>query len=220
MQGPIRCAAVAGLLLGCHPGGVDTPVDSQLGPSGLRVVWSSTPETWPGDLGPGIQLEQARFALNSLRVVGDAGPGDPRTTIGNMEMGFAWDSGEQRPTDITFDDAPTGLYSQIAIVLDRTNSGGNNNSYELRGHVQIGSETVEYRIQDDRPLTFNVDVDETVSPGESAVIVLRINFQRAIASIDFSRLDIDDDRVELEDGDPQMATFRTKLVESFEVVGP
>lgn len=181
-------------------------------------MWSSTPETWPGDLGAGVELEQARFALNSLRVVGDAGPGDPRTTIGNMEMGFAWDSGEQRPTDITFDDAPTGLYSQVAIVFDQTSSSGNSNSYELRGEVQVGSEDVEFRIQDDQPLTFNVDVDEMVSPGESAVVVLRINFKHAIDSLDFSMLEVDDNRLELEDGDPQMAVFRTKLVESFEVV--
>lgn len=221
MQGSIRCVFVAGCLLGCQPGGIgaqdDAPdLDATLGPSGIRVAWSSTPVTWPGALGDSLTLTEAHFALNSLRVVGDAGPGDPRTTIGNMEMGF---DAATRPTDITFDDAPTGLYSQVAIVFDRTSSGsGSDDSYDIRGLVTIDDDEVEYRIQDDKPLTFNVNIDEMVSPGESAVISLRINFQHALESLDFEMLELDNGRRELQDGDPQMPLFRSKLVESFEVI--
>ncbi len=223
MQGPIRCVFVAGLLTGCNPGGIgsqdDAPdIDAPVGASGLRLLWSSTPTEWPGTIGNGLTIEKARFAVSSLRIVGDAGPGDPRTTIGNMEMGFAWDSGGQRPTDIDFDNAPTGLYSQVAIVFDRPSSGNDNYSYEIEGHVDASGIDKDLRIRDDRPLTFNVDIDEMVSPGESAVIALRINFMHAIASLDFENLDTDNGRLELEDGDSQMPMFRSKLVESFEVI--
>ncbi len=152
--------------------------------------------------------------MSSLRVVGDAGPGDPRTTQSAMELGFAWTSSDQRPTTITFDDAPTGLYSQVAIAFD----GGSNDAYEIRGTVEVGSNTFDFRIEDSIPLTFNVSIDEMVSPGETAVIPLRINFSHALDSVDWATLDINDGRLELESGDPQMSMFRVTLIESFEIV--
>jgi hypothetical protein len=222
MQGPIRCVFVTGLLTGCNPGGIgsqdDAPdIDAPVGPSALRLTWSSTPTDWPGSNGNGLTIEKARFSMSSLRIVGDASPGDPRTTIDDMMMGFAWDTDGQRPTDIDFDNAPTGLYSQVAIVFDRPTSGSNNYSYEIECHVDMGIDK-DLRIRDDKQLTFNVDVDEMVSPGESAVIALRINFLHAIESLNFNTLDSDNGRLELEDGDAQMPAFRTKLIESFEVV--
>jgi hypothetical protein len=191
-----------------------TPADSGGdGPSGIELQWSSAPSGWPSTV-DGVTLERARFLMSSLRVVGDAGPGDPRTTQSAMELGFAWTSTDQRPTTITFDDAPTGLYSQVAIVFD----GGSNDAYEIRGTVDVGSDTYEFRIEDGTPLTFNVAIDEMVSPGDTAIIPLRINFSHALDSLDWASLDISDNRIELDDGDPEMSLFRTKLVESFEIV--
>jgi hypothetical protein len=97
---------------------MSTPADSgDGGLSGIELQWSSAPSGWPSTV-DGVTLERARFLMSSLRVVGDAGPGDPRTTQSAMELGFAWPSTDQRPTTITFDAAPTGLYSQVAIVFD------------------------------------------------------------------------------------------------------
>ncbi|HEY5951922.1 MAG TPA: hypothetical protein VIV40_40780 [Kofleriaceae bacterium] len=135
-----------------------------------------------------------------------------------MEVRFAWDSGDQRPTTITFDDAPTGLYSQVAIVLERPSSGGDDDSFKIEGRVTVNSQDWEYVIEDSNPLTFNVGIDEMVSPGETAVIPLRINFTHALDSVDFSSLNISDNRLELDNGDAQMSAFRAKLIESFEIV--
>jgi hypothetical protein len=225
MQGPIRCVLFAGMLLGCDPGDTNTPEDDGgiVGPSGLVIEWSSAPASWPADVGDGVTLKCARFAMNNLRVVGDAGPGDPRTTASAMEMRFAWDNdcskADQRPTNITFDDAPTGLYSQVAIVLDRDSSGtGSDDSYEIEGTVMLGSQLWEWKIQDTNAVNFNVGIDEMVSPGEIATIPLRINFTHALDSVDWATLDLSDGRLELEQGDTQMPTFRAKLIESFEIV--
>ncbi len=193
---------------------MSTPADSgDGGLSGIELQWSSAPSGWPSTV-DGVTLERARFLMSSLRVVGDAGPGDPRTTQSAMELGFAWTSSDQRPTTITFDDAPTGLYSQVAIAFD----GGSNDAYEIRGTVEVGSNTFDFRIEDSIPLTFNVSIDEMVSPGETAVIPLRINFSHALDSVDWATLDINDGRLELESGDPQMSMFRVTLIESFEIV--
>jgi hypothetical protein len=219
MQGSIRCVCIAGLLLGCDPGDTNTPIDSRPtdtivpGESGLVIEWSSAPSAWPSTTGI-ITLVRARFMMSSLRVVGDAGPGDTRTTQGAMELGYAWSSVEQRPTTITFNDAPTGLYSQVAIAFD----GGSNDAYQIRGEVDFNGSVREFRIEDANPLTFNVVIDEMVTPGEIATVPLRINFTHALDTINWSQVDISDGRYELEDGDSQMPAFRLKLIESFEIV--
>jgi hypothetical protein len=198
--------------MGCDPGDTSAP-DATVGASGLSVEWSSSPSTWPSSPEDGLTIEKARFALDSLRVVGDAGPGDPRTSIANMELGFDWDSVGQRPSTIAFDDAPTGLYSQVALAFD----GGTEDAFEIRGHVRVNSVDWEYRIQDSQPLTFNVGISEMVSPGETAVVRLRINFAHALDIVDFATLDTSDGRLELDNGDSQMSQFRATLIESFEV---
>lgn len=169
---------------------------------------------WPSTT-DGVTIERARFALDNLRVVGDAGPGDPRTTASTLELGFAWSASEQRPGAITFDDAPPGLYSQVALVIDGNTSS---DSYEIRGRVIVDSDEKEFRIEDNNPLAFNVGVDEMLNAGESATIQLRINFKHALDAVDWDTVESDDGRLQLEDGDAQMGTFRTKLIESFEIV--
>lgn len=130
-----------------------------------------------------------------------------------MELGFAWSDAEQRPTAIEFDDAPTGLYSQVAIVFD----GGSNDAYEIRGQVVVDSQTWEFRIEDADALTFNVAIDEMVSPGETAEIPLRINFMHALDAVNWSDVDVSDGRLELDQAGSQMPAFRAKLIESFEI---
>jgi hypothetical protein len=210
MQGPIRCVVLAGLLLGCDPGHTTSP-DATEGPSGLTVAWSSAPSSWPSttDL---VTLKNARFALDSLRVVGDAGPGDPRTTTNSLSL--RWDKDAQ-PGDISFDDAPTGLYSQVALALDGHNT---TESFRIEGDVTVGSTNYEFRIEDDNPLGFNVDINQMVMPGTSSTIHLRVNFTHALDSVDWQNVDLDSGRLELSTGDPQMSTFRANLVESFEIV--
>jgi hypothetical protein len=218
MQAPIRCALIAGMLLACDTGDTTTPMADAPdvpGDSGLVVEWSSSPAAWPSTTN-NVTLTRARFGLKSLRVVGDAGPGDPRTTASALEMGFAWSGSEERPSSIPFDDAPPGLYSQVALVFDALTS--DSDAYELRGMVDVGGDDYEFRIEDSRPLTFNVAIDEMLSPGEQATIMLRINFTHALDSIDWQNVDTSDGRKELEDGDSQMSTFRAKLIESFEIV--
>ena len=219
MQGPIRYALLAGLLLyGCDIG--ETPPDPTPdapdvpGDSGLLVEWSSAPSTWPSTVNK-VTLERARFWLKSLRVVGDAGPGDPRTTATGLEMGWGWTDIEQRPASIPFDDAPPGLYSQVALAFDASTSGSD--TYELRGKVEIDDDTYDFRIEDSNQLNFNVAIDEMLSPGEQATIRLRVNFTHALDSINWANVEISDGRKELETGDSQMSTFRAKLIESFEV---
>ena len=215
MQGPSRCVVLAVLLYGCDTGGVDVPIDSPpvTGDSGLIVRWSTDPAPIPGDVGDGLSLTVARFKLDSLRIVGDAGPGDPRTTANAMDL--RWENGAQAPADIAFDSAPPGLYSQVSLAFDGRDGS---NSYRIDGRVTVGSNTYDYEIRDRDPLVFNVLIDKMLAPGESAVVNLRINFRHALDSLDWPNLDIQDGDIELDENDSEMIGFRQKLVESFEIV--
>jgi len=181
----------------------------------MVVQWSTSPAL-PSGFVDGVVIEEARFALETLRVVGDAGPGDPRTTATSVVLDFNWDQ-DTPPPEIPFDDAPLGLYSQVALAFDGA-IATDYESYEIRGTVEVNSQQYEFRIEDANPLTFNVAIDRMVSPGQVAIVHLRINLQHALDALEWSTLDRSDGRIELEEGDSQMSVFRSKLIESFEIV--
>lgn len=210
MQGMIRCAVVAGLLAACHSDDTAVPDAPATGKTSMTVQWATKPGAWPGVIGDGITVDSARFAFDSLRVIGDAGPGDLRTTARTFEV--RWEKDRDPPAAIEFADAPTGLYSQVALQVD-----GHlvNNSYEIRGTIQINGNDVEYRIEDDASLPVTLAIDKMKTPTAAVRLEVDIDFVKAINSIDFTKLMNDGGHLEL-DGDSQdMDAFRKKLVESF-----
>jgi hypothetical protein len=210
MQGLIRCALVAALASACHSDDTTTPDSDIGGDAGLTVRWSSRPLEWPADLGSTIVLDDARFELDSLRVIGDAGPGDPRTTKDAFEV--RWRTAEDPPEDIKFDSAPTGLYSQIALQID-----GNvvEDSYELRGTVIVNNNLEDFVIEDANPLPINLSIDKSLSAGSTATIDIEIDFAHALSAVDFTTLNKSDGKLQLDESDAGIVELRKKLVESF-----
>lgn len=175
----------------------------------MTVEWTTTPATWPGPIKDGVVLESARFALDSLRAIGDAGPGDPRTTVRTLDI--RWDSSTM-PDQIAFADAPTGLYSQLALSLD-----GHliENSYRFEGTAHVNGVDWQFRIEDSNAMPVTLSINKTVSPGANTMVLINVDFQHAIESIDFTTLPVDDGRLQLETSSPAMVDFRKKLLESF-----
>ena len=210
MQGMIRCVVVAGLLSACHADDTAVPDAATTGASAMTVEWSTKPDSWPGAIQDGITVDSARFAFDSLRVIGDAGPGDLRTTARMFEV--RWEKDRDPPAALVFDDAPAGLYSQIALQID-----GHliDNSYEIRGTIQIDGNDVEYRIEDDGVLPIMINIDKMKSPAAAIELTVDIDFVHAIDSVDFSKMTYDSGHLELDSGAPEMIDFRKKLAESF-----
>src|SRR6185503_15945876 len=119
MQGMIRCGVLAGCLVACHTTEPAIPdsggPDGSSGAAGMHVTWSSSPAMWPGAIAGGFQLDNATFLFDNLKVIGDAGPGDDRTTANAFQL--HWDA-TNMPTTIDFADAPTGVYSKVAFQID------------------------------------------------------------------------------------------------------
>ena len=210
MQGLIRCVFVAGLVCACNPDDTTTPDADHSGDGGLTVQWSSKPGTWPADVGSTVIVERARFALDSLRVIGDAGPGDPRTTKGAFEL--KWEGTNNSPEEIRFEDAPTGLYSQISLQVD-----GNlvEDSYQLEGTVVVNSNTEDFVIEDTSPLAINLSIDKSVSAGSSSTIGIEVDFAHILSAVDWATLEKSDGALQLDEGDAGIVELRKKLVESF-----
>ena len=208
MQGLIRCVVVAGLISACHADDTVTP-DGETGDAGLTVKWSSRPETWPAQVDMGLTLTSARFACDSLRVIGDAGPGDMRTTAQNFDV--YWE-GSNAPDSIKFEDAPPGLYSQIALRFDGHVTAA---SFQLEGTVVVNNNTEDFLIEDDNPLPVTVSLEKLVSPGATSTISIDIDFGHALEAVSWDQLPKSNGMLELQTGNPDLVDFRKKLIEAF-----
>lgn len=214
MQAVVRTALLVGLTCACSgkaPVAPDatSPPDGASG-AGLHVPWSTSP-TIPGSAGGDVTIQSALFRIDSLRVIGDAGPGDPRTSEFFFET--KWSDSSQ-PDTIDFPDAPTGLYSQVTVQID-----GHlvDYSYEINGTAVVSGETKNFQIHDRNALTANINISTTLDPGGQAIVPIRVRFDDALGVIDFSTLRIDDGILELDTFDAQMPAFRDKLTTSIQL---
>jgi hypothetical protein len=214
MQAAVRSALLAGLACACHSADRAAP-DATGGPdsatvaAGLHVPWSSSPLI-PGN-GGDLTISNALFRVDSLGVIGDAGPGDPRTSRSTFEV--HWNASLQ-PETINFADAPTGLYSKVTVQAD-----GHliQNSYEINGTVRLNGDLKNFAIHDLDALTANIDISTMLEPGGGAVVPIRVRFDEALGVIDFATLSVDGGVLDLDTFDAQMPAFRNKLATSFEL---
>jgi len=176
----------------------------------MHVTFATEP-TIPGNVENWLTLESATFAFDNLRVIGDAGPGDPRTTANLFTL--HWDA-SSAPEPIDFPDAPSGLYSKVSFQVD-----GHvlTDSYHLKGQVNLNGTWMKYDVEDSLSLSLSLDINRTLDPGGSQTIGLLVKFHDALTSIDFSTLPFDDGALQLETGDPQMTPFRDKLTLGFTI---
>ena len=214
MQVVVRSALFAALLCACHgtdsaaPDATSGP-DAPPGASGLHVTWATSPVIPPGTTGGNVTVQSLRIKVDSLRVIGDAGPGDPRTSKTGFDL--VWDS-DHHPDPIDFPDAPTGLYSKVAIQADGHLT---DDSYDITGTVVVSGTTEPFVIHDLDALTANIDLSTTLDPGTGATIPILVRLDDALGVIDFATLNYDDGKLELDTFDAQMPAFREKLATSF-----
>jgi len=224
MQGVIRTAFVASVLAACGSGShatTDAPAmgsgdsgSGDGGTGGFRVHWWSDPKL-PGGVGNNATVTDADFWLTSLRVIGDADPGDDRTTA---DPGHIWWDEHGGPDVVNFPDAPSGLYSKIAVALDGLVV---NSSYDIMGTVDLGGSagTKSFHIHDLAPMNVSLDINNTLQPGAEVDVTIHVDFTAAIGAIDFATLDTDDGNLDLDTLDSQMPAFRTALQNSFSIAG-
>ena len=215
MQALVRSAVLAGLICACggtHSATPDAPGgDGSTGIGGLYVHWWSDPVLLPGDIGNNTNISSALFRMTSLRVIGDADPGDARTT--ESDFYIQWSDGK-KPFIISFHDAPSGLYSKVSAEIDGQVTSY---SYEIYGTVTVNATNRTFRVRDLNSLPISLDTSQMLEPNGAVDVTIHIDFANALGSIDWSALPTDDGYLDLDTFDSQMAAFRQKLTESFSI---
>lgn len=197
------------ILAGC-------PADDQAqpdaaGPAGVAVGWISDPAAVPGRVEDGFDLTSVVFHLRDLRVVGDAGAGDARTTAPVAELGW---NDKAQPSQITFPEAPPGLYERMLFTIDR---GAGSYAYELHGTAQTVAGRQPYAILDDDPLAIDLDYQIMAEAGRLTTIVTRVEFDDVLDVVDFDAAPLIGGVRTITEGDPQLATIRAEVHRAFGV---
>jgi hypothetical protein len=217
MFGAMRVWILGAFLVGCggtSGGGTDaSPPDATGGP-GLDVSFGAKQGGIPGNLTSDLVLTSAKFVPQFLRVIGDAGPGDTRTT----ELGFdlSWSDAHTPPT-INFPSAPPGLYSNLSMEIDGLFL---TESYDLHGTVVVhpGDQPKDFHVHDfDR---FDVDEDSLgveLQPNAGASIKVVVDFAHAFEAIDWTMAHEDDGVLDINTTDNQIDGFRQRLKASFSI---
>ena len=216
MQGLIRCGVLAGSLMACHtssPAGPDgsTPDGSGSG-GGLHVAFTSDPTPIPGQVDTGFTLDTVVFKFDNLKVIGDAGPGDPRTTANDFEL--KWDASTS-PPPIDFATAPTGLYSKVSFQID-----GHliDDSYFFKGHVTVSGTSYPFEVEDRNTLSLSLDWNRMLDAGGADTITVKFGFKDALESVDWANVDNHEGTLELDDTNPQaILAFHSKLSDAISI---
>lgn len=201
-MGPALVAAI--LAGGCPGGDVDEP-DAAGGPAGLAIDWRTAAPV-PGPVASGLRLSELHLKLSSVRAIGDAAPGDPRTSSGALEL--EWN--ERAPPPLVYDQAPAGLYSQIELGV-----GGGPEAYELHGEVDLGGTWTPFEIEDEAALAITVPTALTLAAGQRATLAVTLDVAAVLAPIDWSQVPSNLGTLSLTRSDPQIGAVRAALVAAF-----
>jgi hypothetical protein len=181
------------------------PMDdgSNAGHAGLQVTWSAT---IPGAVTSDVTVSSLLFRIAYLRVIGDAGPGDDRTSVDSIQVGWSQDGA---PQAIMFADAPTGLYSHVAFLAD-----GNlvDYSYEISGTTKVDGNVKPFAIHDRSPLPVSLDTSVTLDPNQVASVGIDVHLDQALQSLDWSKLNNQNGTLTLDTFDSAMNDFRGKMI--------
>ena len=209
------------LLVGCghaKPPGPDSNTCASGSGCGLFVPWNVNPDV-PGTLPTGVTIESATFRMSSLRVIGDAGASDPRTT--QQSFTIAWDS-TQKPAPITFSMAPSGLYSKVSFSIDGAIVA---DSYVITGHANVssngfctgGAGVYAYTIHDAFVLSVDLSANAELDPGTAISLPIKLDLASCIAAVDWDKVDCDSGKLNLDTNDTWLGVFRQLLIASFSI---
>ncbi len=203
-------ALAVAALAGCPAGGDDAMPDSGVGATHLVVTWDTAPPA-PGPITSAVIVDELHVQFSSLRLIGDAGPGDSRTSRGSVE--FEWSDGEG-PLAIDFATAPPGLYSQIEL-----GAGGDAEAFSIHGRVDRGGSLVPFEIEDEasNPVSLALAID--LRAGATATVPLAIELAGVVAEVPFAELPIVLGKITLRRNDPEMVAVRAAMARAVTVAG-
>ena len=159
-----------------------------------------------------VEITKVTMGARAIRAIGDAAPGDMRTTRSSYE--FEWRD-NLMPIPLTFSAAPPGLYS--TVELDVADSDASTTALTILGRTRRAGDLVPFEIVNftaNVPIT--VAVETVLPPREIAVVSIEVDVAALIAAIDWSAIPLTGDgRLYMTDGDPQMDSVIAAVATAF-----
>jgi hypothetical protein len=192
--------------------------DAPEGAAGLVLEFHGVP-TLTADLDGEFraQLEQVRIDLENVRAVGDAAPGDERTT--REELRLEWrgadddDPDENDPVVVSFNEAPPGLYSNVYAELI---------SYRLQGTVEVADNERDFEIVDQpgSPLAISIPLGGvTLEAGETRHLFIEVSCAAAVVDTPWDQVSEEDGELLVDHESPQIDGVRDDMEAAFSFEG-
>lgn len=149
-------------------------------------------------------VEEAELALRSVRVIGDAAPGDSSTTRERVRLEFR---GDDTPDALRFDQAPPGKYAKIDVVLrgwDGDGGGDDGGSFEITGRARVNGTLYEYEIHDDAQLSASIPLPEAtmLPPGGELGLEVRVDLREVVRTLAFSSITPREGKLRIDESTP------------------
>jgi hypothetical protein len=187
------------------------------GAAGLVLEFRGVPEleaSLAGDFP--AELEQVRIDLENVRAVGDAAPGDERTTRDQLRLEW-WgadddgaDPANNEPVLVSFNEAPPGLYSNVFAELV---------AYRLEGEVHVGDPDYDFTIDDApaTPLAISISLGGvTLEAGETRQVSIDVSYGPAVSETRWDEVTPDGDgNLVITSSSPQIDGIREKMDAAF-----
>lgn len=202
-------------------GGGSRP-DAAVGAAGLVLEFRGIPAlsaSLGGEFSP--VLEEVRIDLENVRAVGDAAPGDSRTS--RDELRLEWrgegddDGGEEadnQPVVVTFDQAPPGLYSNVFAEVK---------SYRLRGEVEPVEDTErEFEIADEPSTELAISIPlggVDLEAGESRRVVIEVSCSAAVLDVPWDQVGEEEGELVVDAESPEIGGVRAAMQAAFTYQG-
>lgn len=165
---------------GGGPGPGSDATDGALGQGGVRMAWATEPIV--GVASPDLQIDSVTLQIANLRLVGDAAPGDARTS--RTALTLTW-SATAAPPDVVFDQAPPGLYSALEFELapedDGTGTGGP--SVDVSGRVRVDGDLSEVTLHDRSEVAIHVALTLDLAAGTAGALTVSTNLGQVLDAV-------------------------------------
>ena len=197
------------LLAGCPAGDDDADTDGGIDATKLTITWSVAPGV-PGPVATGLTVQELHIAYSSVRLIGDAAPGDARTSQGDTEI--EWDA-TRGPPPIEFPAAPPGRYQRLELGV-----GGGAEAFAIHGTVTLGGTPTRFEVEDEAPNPVTLEpLGVDLPAGASKTIPLVIELTPVLDLVPFADLPLINGELTLRRSDPRMVPVRTAMAAAVHV---
>jgi len=159
-----------------------------------------------------IEITKVVVGATSIRAIGDAAPGDLRTTW--TAYSFEWRD-NLMPIPILFRDAPPGVYSELELHVD--DSMASSVAINVIGRALRNGNLVPFEIDNsDASVPVAIAISTVLAPRVIATTTIEVDIADFVDDVDWDAVPLTTDgKLYIGDGDPQMANVVKNIAGAF-----